>query len=102
MSIAELIDHGAPHPWANLRINNLAVEGIIDSPNTLAILPITMGGPFLDIVVTIIFYKIGRTITVNIPDIQSSAAGGAGGTPINSSIGAIPADFLPLFIGGLS
>lgn len=27
MSISELFDHGAPHPWANLRLNNVTVDG---------------------------------------------------------------------------
>src|SRR5689334_13258065 len=102
MSVSELFDHGSPHPWADLRINNLTVDGIIESPNTIFILPISFSGPFLATVFNIIIYKIGRTIVVNFPDIQSSAAGGANGTPIQSSIGAIPGDLVPLFIGGLS
>jgi hypothetical protein len=91
MSVSELFDHGSPHPWADLRINNLTVDGIIESPNTIFILPISFSGPFLATVFNIIIYKIGRTIVVNFPDIQSSAAGGA-----------IPGDLVPLFIGGLS
>jgi hypothetical protein len=27
MSLVEIFDHGAPHSWANLRVNNLATDG---------------------------------------------------------------------------
>lgn len=27
MSVAELLDHGQAHPWANLRLNNVTVDG---------------------------------------------------------------------------
>jgi len=99
MSLVEVFDHGTPHPWANFRINNLTVDGAINTNgNTTVIdLVIPMFGAFLLTPFTYLFTKIGKKVIINIPEIQNSNPGGNNNDVIRSSIGAIPNDLLPDF-----
>jgi len=102
MSLSEIFDHGAAHPWANLRVNNLTVDGTLTTPGTgtLTTLVIPMSVPIPIANFTFLFSKIGRDVTVNLPDIQSGALGGVAGNPITSGPGAIPANLLPDYSNG--
>jgi len=100
MSISEIFDHGAPHPWANLRVNNLAVDGTLTGGTSLTTLVISMSGPIPATNFTFLVSKFGRKVTINLPDVQTNGAGGVAGQFITSAAGAIPANLLPDFSNG--
>jgi hypothetical protein len=103
MSVSELFDHGSAHPWADLRMNNLTVDGNLTVSGSsifngeLLSLVVSMSGPIPPTNFTFLFSKIGRNVTLNIPDIQSNAVGGVAGNAISSALGTIGPDFLPEF-----
>jgi hypothetical protein len=102
MSISEIFDHGTPHPWANLRFNNLTLDGTFINDNTqnVGTLVVPFSGPIPTTNINIDFYKFGKIVILNIPNIITNAAGGTAGTNIVSPAGTIPAFLLPDFVGG--
>jgi|SRR5580693_10415926 hypothetical protein len=102
MSISEIFDHGTPHPWANLRFNNLTLDGIFinDNITNAGTLVVPFSGPIPTTNFNIDFYKFGKIVVLNIPNIMSSAAGGTTNTNIVSPAGSIPSFLLPDFVGG--
>lgn len=100
MSISEIFDNGI-HPWANLRFNNLTIDGTItnNNPTLSGTLSIPFSGPFPTTNFNVDYYKIGKLVTLNFSQIISSAAGGTTGTTITSAANSIPAYLLPDFVG---
>lgn len=100
MSISEIFDHGAPHPWANLRINNLTVDGSLNIPSETGTLSITFGGAIPSTTFSVAFQKIGTSVSLNFPNILSNGVGGVAG-PITAPAGSIPANLIPQFLGAV-
>ena len=102
MSIAEILDHGTPHPWANLRINNLVVDGTTSGGGVSGSLNAIYSGPFAaPINFPVDYSKNGKTVTLTIHQAQDVPNGGVAG-PILSDAGTIPAFLLPNFYGALT
>jgi hypothetical protein len=101
MSLSEIFDHGAAHPWANLRINNLTVDGTITGGTgggNQGTLNITFSGPFTTQVFNVDFQKFGKQVTLQFPNVTASTVG-TNNSPIASST-VLPASLLPDFITG--
>lgn len=97
MSVSELFDRGAPHPWADLRVNTLTVDGPLIVNGDVITSPISLSGPFPATGFNILFAKVGRIVVMTLPDLQSAAGGGTNLTPITSAIGALDLNFVPDF-----
>lgn len=97
MSVSELFDHGAPHPWANLRVNNLSVDGTFAFPSQTGTLMVTFSGAIPATVFPIQYQKIGTQVTLQLA-VHSSVAGGIAGN-ITSPASSIPAFLVPTFPG---
>ena len=103
MSIAEIFDHGAPHPWANLRINNLTVDGTFIAPTFAFVgtIAATFNGAIPATVFSIDFVKVGSLVSLTFRDIISIAGGGAPGA-ISALPGTLPANLMPFFGSGIN
>lgn len=96
MSVSELFDHGEPHPWANLRVNNLTVDGTFDNGD-IGSFSITLSGPIPTPTTFICdFVKISRTATLMFNTMTVSTAGGVAG-PFTAPPGTFPIELLPDF-----
>jgi hypothetical protein len=98
MSLSEIFDHGAPHPWANLRINNLSIDGSISNNTQVGTLSIQFSGPFTTTNFTIGYAKLGRLVVLNLPPIQLSSGGVA--SIITAPANSIPSFLIPEFEPG--
>ncbi|HTO16889.1 MAG TPA: hypothetical protein VLZ83_14065 [Edaphocola sp.] len=105
MSISELLDN-VQHPWANLRINNLIVDGELiingSSESENLKLPVIYGGNLWPSVQNknILFTKTNNKVTMQLEAAKASSVGGTGREIIIDE--TIPFDFRPIVnIGGL-
>lgn len=104
MSISEIFDHGAPHPWANLRVNNLTVDGTFVAPSFAFVgtIAATFTGPLAaPTVYSIDYAKVGNIVTLVFRDILTIAGGGAPG-PFIAAPGTLPANLFPFFGSGIN
>jgi|SRR5580693_4619908 hypothetical protein len=66
MSLSEIFDHGSPHPWANLRPNNVTVDGTLLSSNVTNFPVIPASPHTITVGTTPTFYqKLSGTVTSN-------------------------------------
>lgn len=117
MSLSEIIEAGAPHPWANFRINNLTVDGTLtagtfnagaltadsltfNGANQTALTDyeeftfnLALGGAISITVVSCRAVRIGKIVTINIP--AATSLWTAVVTDIFASAGSLPSRIRP-------